>query len=348
MNRQEKINGLARDLAPYHRFVSIALSEDQTVAMVYIPFLDIADNGKPKVLATSIPHDVETPLESIYDPIVKFIKMARPLLLQFIGDANTQLNALNVIEVIVKTIWCSAEVSLLCVNKDSITPTRFSAIITTPHVSFKESYFFNNAKKLDRLLVFLNEYHRHDLFWAWGKMSGEFPAAEAVVKEFISPQLESESSPDTGVEVTKPFDLSQLTIAVNKGDKTLATIDTAKAIDYLALLQLIDEAGKLGNNVSWYICGGNVNISGTAKLNNVGLSLTLNNNHTIDPRQVFSTIADWLADESIIFVLLLAVVLDDKESIERLRASMAQAQIADIRFKTKLIYRENAADEIPF
>lgn len=38
MNRQEKINNLAKDLAPYHRFVSIALSEDQTVATVYIPF----------------------------------------------------------------------------------------------------------------------------------------------------------------------------------------------------------------------------------------------------------------------------------------------------------------------
>ena len=179
-------------------------------------------------------------------------------------------------------------------------------------------------------------------------MSSEFPADEAVVQEFTSPQLQSESDHDTAVEVTKPFDLSQLTLTVNNGDKTLATIDTGKAIDYLSLLQLIDEAGKLGNNVSWYMCGGNVNISGAAKLNNVGLSLTLNNNHTIDPRQVFSAIADWLADESIIFVLLLAVVLDDKESIERLRASMAQAQIADIRFKNKIIYRKNAADEIPF
>lgn len=38
MNRQEKINNLAKDLAPYHRFTSIALSGDQTVATVYIPF----------------------------------------------------------------------------------------------------------------------------------------------------------------------------------------------------------------------------------------------------------------------------------------------------------------------
>ena len=348
MNRQEKINNLAKDLAPYHRFTSIALSEDQTVATVYIPFLDIADNGKPKVLATSIPHDVETPLESIYDSIVKFIKMVRPLLLQFIGDANTQLNALNVIEVIVKTIWCSAEVSLLCVNKDSITPTRFSAIITTPHVSFKESYFFNNAKKLDRLLVFLNEYHRHDLFWVWGKMSGEFPAAEAVVKEFISPQLESESSPDTGVEVTKPFDLSQLTIAVNKGDKTLATIDTGKAIEYLALLHLIDEGRKLGSNVSWFIYGRCVTIAAMTKLNDVSLSLTLNNNHTIEPRQVFTTLADWLADESIIFDLLHAVLTGNSESTERLSASMEDMQIEEIKFKNKIIYRKNVGDDIPF
>lgn len=348
MNRQEKINNLAKDLAPYHRFVSIALSEDQTVAMVYIPFLDITDNGKPKVLATSIPHDVETPLESIYDPIVKFIKMVRPLLLQFIGDANTQLNTLNVIEVIVKTIWCSAEVSLLCVNKDSITPTRFSAIITTPHVSFKESYFFNNAQKLDRLLVFLNEYHRHDLFWAWGKMSGEFPAAEAVVKEFISPQLESESNPDTGVEVTKPFDLSQLTIAVNKGDKTLTTIDTGKAIEYLALLHLIDEGRKLGSNVSWFIYGRCVTIAAMTKLNDVSLSLTLNNSHTIEPRQVFTTIADWLADESIIFDLLHAVVASNPESTERLSASMEDMQIEEIKFKNKIIYRKNVGDDIPF
>lgn len=38
MNRQEKINNLAKDLAPYHRFVSIAISDDQTTATIYIPF----------------------------------------------------------------------------------------------------------------------------------------------------------------------------------------------------------------------------------------------------------------------------------------------------------------------
>lgn len=327
--------------------MSIAISDDQSTATIYIPFLDITDNGEPKVLAATIPHNVETPLESIYDPIVKFIKMVRPLLLQFIGDANARLNALNVIDVIAKTVWNTAEVSLLCVNRDSITPTRFSAIFTTPLESFKTSYC-NNAKKLDRLLVFLNEYYRHDLFWAWGKMSSEFPANENMVKEFISPQLQSESDADTGVEVTSPLDLSKLTIAVNNGDETVATIDSGKAIEYLALLRLIDEAGKLGSNVSWYMCGRSINISGTAKLNDVGLSLTLNNNHTIEPRQVFTTIADWLVDESIIFVLLLAVVLDDKESVERLRASMAEAQIEDIRFKHKLIYRNNAGADIPF
>lgn len=347
MNHQEKINNLARDLAPYHRAVSIAVSDDQTTATIYIPFLDIAEDAKPKVLSVNVPHSPKASMNDIYSSIAKFIKMTRPLLLQFMRNVDTQLPALNAIEAIAKTNWSSAEVVLLLVDKDSITPNRFTAIRTTTLESFKMTYT-NGAKKLDRLLVYLNEYHRHDVFWVWGKLSSEFPALEPTVPESIKPQLESESSPDTGVEVTKPFDLSQLTLTVNNGDKALATIDTGKAIDYLSLLQLIDEAGKLGNNVSWYMCGGNVNISGAAKLKNVGLSLTLNNNHTIDPRQVFSTIADWLADESIIFVLLLAVVLDDKESIERLRASMAQAQIAGIRFKTKLIYRENAADEIPF
>ena len=347
MNHQEKINNLAKDLAPYHRLVSIAVSEDQTSATIYIPFLDIVEDAKPKVLSVNVPHSTQSSMDEIYSTIAKFIKMSRPLLLQFMRNVDTQLYALNAIEAIAKTNWSSAEVALLLVDRESITPTRFSAIYTTTLESFKTTYF-NGAKKLDRLLVFLNQYHRHDVFWVWGKMSSEFPALEPTVPDFTKPELQSESDVDTGVEVTKPFDLSQLTIAVNKGDKTLTTIDTGKAIEYLALLHLIDEGRKLGSNVSWFIYGRCVTIAAMTKLNDVSLSLTLNNSHTIEPRQVFTTIADWLADESIIFDLLHAVVASNPESTERLSASMEDMQIEEIKFKNKIIYRKNVGDDIPF
>ena len=116
----------------------------------------------------------------------------------------------------------------------------------------------------------------------------------------------------------------------------------------MALLHLIDEGRKLGSNVSWFIYGRCVTIAAMTKLNDVSLSLTLNNSHTIEPRQVFTTIADWLADENIIFDLLHAVVASNPKSTERLSANMEDMQIEEIKFKNKIIYRKNVGDDIPF
>lgn len=345
MNHQEKINSLARDLVPYHRFVSIAISDDQDTATIYIPFLDIVGKVKPKVLVTTVPYSVETPMQEFYDTLIKFIGMIRPLLLECMALPDTHVKGLNAAEAIARTLWSGAEVALLIVNRDSITPTRFSAVYKTQLESFKTSYI-NDEKKLDRLLVYLNQHRAHTVFWAWGELSNQVGESSSPVDTVD--KLESESDTDVAVQTSKPFDLSKLMIAVSNGDKWVSAIDSGKAIEYLALLHLIDEAGKLGSNVSWFIYGRCITIAAMTKLNDVALSLTLNNSHTIEPRQVFTVIADWLADESIIFVLLLAVVTGDEKSIERLRASMEDMQIEEIKFKNKIIYRKNVGDDIPF